>query len=44
MSARMRKILPMVLLTIAFTIILPTYSDPHAVARPNPRPRPNPRK
>ena len=47
MSARIRKLIPIVLLTVAFSCIpSPTHSEPitGAVARPNPRPRPNPRK
>ena len=47
MSARIRKLIPIVLLTVVFSCIpSPTHSEPitGAVARPNPRPRPNPRK
>ena len=47
MSARIRKLIPIVLLTVVFSSIYsPTHSEPITGARPNPRPRPraNPRK
>ena len=44
MSSRFRTILPLVLLTVTFSIIPQNNTDPltGAIARPNPRPRPNP--
>ena len=45
MSARLRKLIPIVLLTVVFSSLLsPSHSEPITGARPNPRPRPNPRK
>ena len=46
MSTRFGKILPLVLLTVIFTVIPQTNTEPltGAIARPNPRPRPNPRE
>ena len=45
MSARLRKLIPIVLLTVVFSSLhSPSHSEPITGARPNPRPRPNPRK